>query len=114
MAVLQELSAGMFSFQNFAKPQVKSLIGALSVAVSAMVGSWATPLLGYVFALMSLVMIIVVTLLSPAWPSQSKKENALVFSMFWGLMMGVIAPYLISKFLEGGFAAVFEILTSEP
>ena len=78
MAVLQEVRAGMFSFRNFAKPQIKSLIGALIVAVSTMVGSWATPLLGYVFAMMTLVMIIVVTLFSPAWPSQSKKENALV------------------------------------
>lgn len=104
----------MFSLHNVVKPQVRSLIGACIVAVSTMAGSWATPLLGYVFAMMALVMIIVVSLFSPAWPSQSKKENVLVFSLFWGLMMGVIAPYLISTFLEGGFVAVLEIITSEP
>ena len=104
----------MFSGQRVAKPQAKSLIGTLAVMVLSMTGSWVSPMLGYVFALSALVMIIVVMLTNSIWPTQSKKENSLVFSLFWGLMIGVIVPHLVITYLEGGASAIYEIITSEP
>jgi hypothetical protein len=104
----------MFRGQGLAKPRVKSLVGALAVMVLAILGSQTSPMLGYVFAFSALVMIIVVMLTDSIWPTQSRKENSLVFSLFWGLMIGVIAPHLVTTFLEGGASAVYEIFTSEP
>tara|TARA_R110002110_G_scaffold405241_1_gene624168 strand:+ start:1747 stop:2061 length:315 start_codon:yes stop_codon:yes gene_type:complete len=104
----------MFRGQGLAKPTVKSLVGTLAVIILAMLGSRASPVLGYVFAVSALIMIIVVMLTDSIWPTQSRKENSLVFALFWGLMIGVIAPHLVSTVSEGGVSAIYELLTSEP
>ncbi|GAB5412637.1 MAG: hypothetical protein Cons2KO_02400 [Congregibacter sp.] len=95
-------------------PQTKSLIGAVVVAALVFIGSQSSPVLGYLLALSALVMILVAALVGSIWPTQSKRENPLVFSLFWGLMVGAIAPFLVSIYLEGGASAVIEIFTSEP
>lgn len=95
-------------------PQVRSLLGALALTVLVMVGSQASAVIGYVLALSALVMIIVAMHMESIWPTQSRKENSLVFSLFWGLMIGAIVPFVVTTFLEGGASAVFEMLTSEP
>jgi hypothetical protein len=99
---------------RFARPQSQSLLGALAVAVAAVLGSQASPVLGYLFALLSMVMIIVALLANSIWPTQSRKENSLVFSLFWGCMTGALAPFIVTTFLEGGAAAVFAIFSSPP
>lgn len=99
----------MFRGQGLGKPQIKSLIGALATAVLVTLGSHASPLLGYVFALSALVMIIVAMHTESIWPTQSRKENPLVFSLFWGLMIGAIGPFIVTTFLDGGVSAVYEI-----
>lgn len=78
MAICHGVSANMFRGQGIAKPRVKSLVGALAAMVSAILGSQASPMLGYVFALSALVM-----LTDSIWSTQSRKENSLVFSLFW-------------------------------
>jgi hypothetical protein len=62
----------MFRGQGPAKPQTKSLIGALAVVALVMIGSRASPMLGYVFALSALVMIIVAMHTEYVWPTQSR------------------------------------------
>jgi len=104
----------MFKGQGLAKPRAGSLLGALVVAAIAVIGSRASPLLGYGFALLALVMIIVAMLTNSIWASQSRKENPFVFSLFWGLMLGLIVPYLVTTFMEGGASAIYEMLTSAP
>ena len=75
----------MFKSHGFAKPQVKSLVGALAVMALAMLGSLAFPVLGYVFALSSLVMIIVVMLTNSIWPTQSRKEKSTCIFIVLGI-----------------------------
>ena len=104
----------MYRGQGLAKPQTKSLVGALAVVALVMIGSKASPRLGYVFAVSALVMIIVAMHTESVWPTQSRKENSLVFSLFWGLMIGSILPFIVTAFLEGGASAVVEIFTSQP
>lgn len=104
----------MFRSQGLARPQTKSLIGVLVVAVLALVGSQATPMLGYVFALSTLIMIIVAMLMNSVWPTQSRKENSLVFSLFWGLMIGIVLPVVVDTLMEGGLAGLYELYQSEP
>lgn len=102
----------MFRDQGLAKPQIKSLFGALAVIVVVMLGSQTSAVIGYIFAVSALVMIIVAMHMESIWPTQSRKENPLVFSLFWGLMIGGIVPFLVTTFLEGGASAVYEIFTS--
>lgn len=97
------------------KPQRKSLLGMLVVIVIVIFGSQASPLFGYVIALSALIMLIVATMnMGSIWPMQSRKENSLIFSLFWGLMIGAIVPFLVTTFLEGGTSAVYEIFTKQP
>ncbi len=99
----------MFRGQGLGKPQAVSLLGALIVVVLVMLGSLTSPVFGYVFALSALVMITVAMYMESIWPTQSRRENSLVFSLFWGLMIGAIVPFLVTTFLDGGISAVFEI-----
>lgn len=104
----------MANGQGLAKPQIKSLVGTAIVVVAAMLGSEASPMLGYAFALLALIMIIVALSTNSIWPSNSRKENSLVFSLFWGLMLGLVVPYLVTIYLEGGLSAVYELYRAEP
>lgn len=99
----------MYRGQGIGMPQVKSLVGALATGFLVMLGSQTSPLLGYVFALSALVMIIVALHTESIWPTQSRKENPLIFSLFWGLMIGAIGPFIVTTFLDGGVSAVYEI-----
>ena len=38
-----------------------------------------------------------------------QKENSLVFSLFWGLMLGLIMPFAVQVLLEEGFEGLYEI-----
>ncbi|MEE4250125.1 MAG: hypothetical protein V2I38_06005 [Alcanivoracaceae bacterium] len=104
----------MFRGQGLARPQRKSLLGAFAVIVLVLLGSQASAILGYLFALSAMIMIIVAMHMESIWPTHAKKENSLVFSLFWGLMIGAIVPFLITTFLKGGVTAVLEIFTSPP
>jgi hypothetical protein len=104
----------MYRGQGLAKPQNKSLVGALAVVVLVMTGSKTSPVLGYFLALSALIMIIVAMYMESIWPTQSRKENSLVFSLFWGLMIGCILPFIVTTFMEGGASAVYEIFMSQP
>lgn len=102
----------MFRGQGLAKPQTKSLIGVLVATIIVMLGSNISAVIGYFLALTALVMIIVAMQMESIWPTKSKKENSLVFSIFWGLMLGAIAPFIMTTFLEGGMSAVYDIFNS--
>ena len=95
-------------------PQAGSLLGTLAVTVLVFLGSQASPVVGYLVALLALVMIVVAMYMGSIWPTRANKENPLVFSLFWGLMIGAIAPFLIATYLQGGVAALYEIFTSTP
>ena len=93
------------------KPQTKSLIGAVVITVVVMIGSQASAVMGYALALLALIMIIVAEFMKSIWPTKGGKENAFVFSIFWGLILGGIVPFIITTFLEGGVSAVFKIFS---
>ncbi|MEM7195827.1 MAG: hypothetical protein AAF402_12805 [Pseudomonadota bacterium] len=99
----------MLKSQSLAKPQTKSVLGSAVFAVLVAVGIQASPVLGYFLALLALVMIVIAMHTKSIWPTQANRENSLVFSMFWGLMAGAVAPFLVVTFLHGGFSAIYEI-----
>lgn len=103
----------MFINKWIPTPQTKSLIGALVVAIFAVIGSQASATIGYVLALSTLLMIVVAMHMNSIWPTKNKKENPFVFSIFWGLMTGTIVPFMVMVFLEGGVSAVIDVFTKQ-
>ncbi|TGD70613.1 hypothetical protein E4634_20925 [Mangrovimicrobium sediminis] len=95
---------------SYTKPKPHSLIGALIVSVLVWAGAYISSFVGYLLALLSLVMIIVVVITDSVWPTERKQENAVVFALFWGCMIGGILPFIIVKYVEGGFEALYELL----
>lgn len=104
----------MFKGQGLVKPQGKSFLAAFAVTVLVIFGSQASAVVGYILALSALLMIIVAIHMESIWPTRAKKENALVFSLFWGLMIGLIVPFFRTAYLQGGATAVYEVLTAPP
>ena len=104
----------IFRGEGAARPQKKSLIGAVVATVVVLLGSQVSPVVGYLFALAAMVMIVVALFTDSIWPTRIKKEKPLVFALFWGLMLGVLVPFVVETFLEGGWSAVVEMLTSPP
>lgn len=104
----------MFRGDSYIKPKVHSVIGAMIVAILVWVGANSSSLIGYLLALLSLVMIIVVMVTGSVWPTERKQENTVVFALFWGCMLGGIFPFIMAKYLEGGFEALYELLSSKP
>jgi Mg/Co/Ni transporter MgtE len=104
----------MFLGEGLVKPQAKSLFGTLAVTALVFLGSQTSAVAGYVLALSALFMIVVAMHMESIWPTKARKENSLVFSLFWGLMVGAIVPFLVTTFLKGGASAVYEIFTTQP
>ena len=99
----------MFRGQELTKPKNQSIFFTVIVAVVVFLGSLVSPVVGYLSGLMGLLAIIFT---NSFWPTRNKPENSMVFSLFWGVMLGGVAPMILSIFLEGGFKAVYEMLLS--
>ena len=101
---------GMFRGGELAKPSRQSISFTVIVAALVFWGSVQSPILGYVAGLIGLLSIIFASFLDSFWPTANKPENPFVFSLFWGVMLGGVAPMMLDIFLEGGFQAVYELL----
>lgn len=102
----------MFRGQELARPKNKSILFSVIVAVVVLWGSSVSPVVGYLSGLIGLLAIIFASISDSFWPTKNKPENTIVFSLFWGVMLGGIVPMIVSIFLEGGFEAVYEMLVS--
>ena len=102
----------MFRGQKYSTPQTKSIIGVLFVTCLAFFGSQVSPIAGYFLALLTLLIMITAMYMNSIWPTQARKENFLIFSLFWGLIIGTLVPFLVTTYIEGGASAVYEIFTS--
>ncbi len=84
------------------------------MAALVWIGANMSNQVGYLVALLSMVMIIVALRAESIWPKQRKPENTVVFALFWGCMLGAVLPHLVSIVLDGGFEALYELYISEP
>lgn len=99
-------------FRKLTKPKKTSVLFTLLIAIAVFLGSQAFPVFGYYAALLTLVLLILASITNSYWPSREKAENPLVFSLFWGLVIGGLVPFLAVTYAEGGMQAVFDIFTS--
>ena len=93
----------------YSKPSKVSIIATMVIAIMSFLGQQASPIIGYLLAMLTLIMIFAVTIGLEVWPRIGQKENSLVFSLFWGLMLGLIMPFAVQVLLEEGFEGLYEI-----
>ena len=89
----------MFTNQKLQKPKKQSLIFVLLVAIAAYYIQQVSAFGGYLLALLTLLMIIIASWTNSYWPTKQKPENPIVFPTFWGLILGLILPFIISEYL---------------
>ncbi len=104
----------MLRGQQYTKPQTKSFFGTVAVACLSFVGSQFSPIIGYWLALLTMLMLIIAMHTNSFWPTQATKERILVFSLFWGLILGTLLPFMITVYITDGLRGIYEIFTSEP
>ena len=92
------------------KPKNISLLLTFSVAFFAFIGSKTSNIFGYFLALVAHLAIIIAMQTNSIWPTRKKAENPYVFSLFWGLIIGLIIPFLLEIYLKNGLNGVYEML----
>lgn len=100
----------MFRGQKLTRPKNQSIILTAIVAVAVLLSSLVSPVAAYFAGVTGLLAIIFALILESFWPTKNKQENSIVFSLFWGVMLGGIVPMVVSIFLESGFEAIYEML----
>jgi len=101
----------MWGGDKLIKPKNISLLLSIVIAIIVFFLSQISAFIGYFLALFTLIMIIVAELMGSIWPTQTKEENVLVFSLFWGLLFGVLVPFIMSIFMDKGFGGIIDMLT---
>ena len=93
-------------------PKNQSIWFTVIVAAVVFLGSLTSPFFGYLAGLTGLLVIIFAAITDSFWPTRRKPESAILFDLFWGVRLGGVAPMILNVFLEGGVAAVYEMLLS--
>ncbi|NVJ61573.1 MAG: hypothetical protein HWE27_14350 [Gammaproteobacteria bacterium] len=90
----------MFRYDQLVKPKAASIILSFAIAISSFVIQMYSLWGGYILALVFLLNMILASLLDSFWPTRGKKENPIVFGLFWGLILGLLVPFLTLKYLS--------------
>ena len=101
----------MFSHEKLQRPKTRSIALTLIVAAGSFYAQQNSALVGYFLCLVILIMILIVSLFDlPWWPNEKTPENPIIFSILWGLIIGLLTPFLISRFMEDGLDGVLKTL----
>ena len=90
----------MFQGDQLVKPQKQSIIAAAVIALLAFVIQHYSAWGGYLLAMTFLLNMIVASLFFSFWPTRKKKENMIVFGLFWGLLVGLLLPFGILELIS--------------
>jgi hypothetical protein len=93
----------------YSKPKKASVIATLVVAILSFTGQQLSPVIGFCLAMLVLLMLFGCAFGMEVWPKIGQKENRLVFSLFWGLIIGLLIPFAVQVFLEEGFEGLYEL-----
>jgi RsiW-degrading membrane proteinase PrsW (M82 family) len=101
----------MFSHEKLQRPKAKSIALTFIVAVASFYSQQISAFVGYLLCLVILVMMIIVSFFDLRWwPNKKSPENPIIFSLLWGLIIGLLIPFLISRFMEDGLDGVLQEL----
>ena len=86
---------------------------AVGFGLVANVAASASPYMGYGLALATMVLIGMQALgVLAIWPNRKRHEHPVAFTVFWGLMLGLVAPGLVETIQEQGLAGWWNLLFS--
>ena len=95
------------------RPRTVSLVLAAAVAAVVHFAHPASPHLGYVLAMSTMVLIGVQAFdILPVWPNRKRPEHPAAFGVFWGLVFGLIVPRLVVRYMEEGMAGFVDLLSA--
>ena len=100
----------MFRNDALKRPNKKSIFFTLIVAIAAYFSSQLSAYVGYFLVLLTMLVIGIAS--DSVWPTIKKTENSFVFSLFWGLIIGLVVPYLITKITSEGFESIINLIIS--
>ena len=101
----------MFSHKKLQRPKAKSIALTFIVAVASFYSQQISAFVGYLLCLVILIMMIIVSFFDLRWwPNKKSPENPIIFSLLWGLIIGLLIPFLISRFMEDGLDGVLQTL----
>lgn len=99
----------MFGNDRLAKPRTASLVLALALAIVVFTLTKISAMATYAIALMTLIIVIITSFIGSIWATRGKQENVIIFSIFWGLIIGAVIPFIINIFLQGGISALIKL-----
>ena len=95
------------------RPSNLSFALTVVVAAAAYVGARVSPVMGYGLAMLTLVVLGLQAMLDvPVWPRRKRREHPIIFGTFWGLMLGLIVPYLVETIVAEGPERLLDLLMS--
>ena len=101
----------MFRNDTLKRPKNISVLLTVIMSLFVYVGSEWNAYIGYSLAILTMIMIGMQCFLSfTVWPTLAKAENPFLFSVYWGLIVGLVIPYLVTRVIEDGFSSIIELI----
>ena len=96
------------------RPGTLSLGLTVAVGAAAFAAQRASPVAGYGLAALTMVVIVVqATTDMRVWPTRHGPETPYLFGIFWGLLLGLIAPYLALRVATEGPGSLIDTLLAD-
>lgn len=101
----------MFRNEKLILPSTLHVTLAATVALCAFFMNLYSPAIGYVLALVTLILIALQVWFSlRVWPTVGHSANPYFFALYWGLMSGLVIPFIIEIFIDEGITGVLDML----
>lgn len=101
----------MFRNEKMAVPSRLHIAFAIIVAVLSFAANHYSLAAGYVLALVVIVLIGLQCWFSfRVWPTYGYNVNPYVFGVYWGLMSGLVLPYILSILINEGILGILDLL----
>lgn len=101
----------MFKSDMLKRPNGQSIFLIFIVALAAYFGAEASPLIGYSLAVLTILLIVFGS--NSIWPTIKKNKNPVVFPLFWGLIIGLLVPYIIIKISNEGVFSIVNLMSTQ-
>ena len=101
----------MFRSEKLIAPSRLDIALTIVVAAFSLIANHYSPAAGYVLAIATLLLILLQLFFSLSiWPTRGKEANPYLFGLYWGLMAGLVIPFLLQELFTGGLKGIWDLL----